>query len=77
MGTTYGRMARSGHVEYKFKAKSEGGKKTFGIAGRRFKDEIKRHLADICFDDMDLCYVAQVRIEWWDILSSVMNFGVP
>lgn len=37
--------------------------KTFGIAGRRCEDEIKRHLADICFDDVDLSYVAQGRIE--------------
>jgi hypothetical protein len=41
----------------------KGGKKTSGIAGRRCKDEIKSHLADICFDDVDSCYVAQGRIE--------------
>jgi hypothetical protein len=31
------------------KAKPEGKKKTSGIAGRRCKDEIKRHLADTIF----------------------------
>lgn len=70
-------MACSGHFEYKFRAKPEGKKKNFGIAGRRCKDEIKRHLADICVDDVDLCYVAQGRIEWRDLVSSVMNFRVP
>jgi hypothetical protein len=51
--------------------------KTFRLPGRGGKDEIKRHLADICFDDVDLCYVVQGGIEWRDILSSVMNYRVP
>ena len=48
-------------------------KKTLDVGG---KMKLKDILQIFVFDDVDLCYVAQGRIEWWDLVSSVSNFRV-
>jgi hypothetical protein len=53
------------------------GKIPLGIAGRRWKDNIKMNLREIEIDGVNWIPLAQDRVHWWAFVNTVMHLWVP
>jgi hypothetical protein len=52
-------------------------KRPLGRPRRRWEDNVKMDLRDIGIDGTNWIQLAQDRVQWRAILSTVMNFRVP
>jgi hypothetical protein len=53
------------------------GKRPLGRHRRRWDDNIKLDLREIGIDVADWIRLAQVRVQWWAFVNTVMNLRVP
>jgi hypothetical protein len=53
------------------------GKISLGRPRRRWEDNIKLGLREIGIDGSNWIRLAQDRVQWWDVVSTVMNVQVP
>jgi hypothetical protein len=44
---------------------------------RRWEDNIRMDLREIGWEGVDWIHLAQDRDQWWALVNTVMNFGVP
>jgi hypothetical protein len=45
----------------------------FGVFGRNWEDNIKRHLQGIIFNKLGVIYLPQYRVRLWAVVDAVMN----
>jgi hypothetical protein len=68
---------REGRGVYRvFVGKSEG-KRPLGRPKRRWEDNIKMDLKETGIDGANWIRLAQVRVQWWAFVNTVMNLRVP
>jgi hypothetical protein len=48
-----------------------------GRPRRRWKDNIRTDLREIVWEGVDWIRLAQDRDQWWAVVNTVMNLGVP
>jgi hypothetical protein len=53
------------------------GKKQFRIPRRRWEDNIKMSLQEICFKGANWIYLCQDRYSWQVVMNAMMNHRVP
>jgi hypothetical protein len=53
------------------------GRRPLGRPRRRWEDNIKIDLREICFGDVDWINLAQARDKWRAVVNTVMNLRVP
>jgi hypothetical protein len=52
------------------------GKRLLGRPRPSWYDNVKMHLQEVGFEDMDWIELAQDKERWWVLMNSVMNLGV-
>jgi hypothetical protein len=52
-------------------------KRTLGRPGRRWEDNIRMDIREICWEDVGRTHMAQYRDHWRDLVNMVMNLRVP
>jgi hypothetical protein len=74
-----GHVARMGEKRnaYRLLVGKPEGKKPLGRPTRRWADNIKIDLLEICWDGVDWIGLAQDRDKWRALVNAVMNFRVP
>jgi hypothetical protein len=53
------------------------GKRPFGTPRRKREDNIKVHLQEVGFGDMDWIELAQDRYTWRALMAEVINLRIP
>jgi len=64
-------------VVYRVWVRRLGGKRPLGRPRSREEDDIKMHLQEVGWEDMDWIAVALERDRWLALVNSVMNLRVP
>ena len=54
-----------------------GGKRSLRRPKRRWEDNIKMDLREVCYDNGDWIHLAEDREQWISYIRAVMNFRVP
>jgi hypothetical protein len=74
-----GHVARLGETRntYRILMGRPEGKRPLGRTRRRWMDNIKMDLREICCDSMDWIDLAQDREQWRAVVNTVMNLRVP
>jgi hypothetical protein len=62
---------------YRLLVGTPDGKRPLGRPRRRWVDNIKMDLLEICWDSMDWMGLAQDRDKWTALVNAVMNLQVP
>jgi len=62
---------------YRVLAGKSEGKRPLGRPRRRWEDNIKMDLQEVCWEVMDWIELAQDRDWWWALVNAVMNLWVP
>jgi len=52
-------------------------KRPLGRLRRRWKDNIRKDLREICWEGVDWMHMAQDRVQWRAVVNTVMNLWVP
>jgi hypothetical protein len=74
-----GHVARTGEWKgvYRVLVGKTEGKRPFGMASHRWKDNIMMDLQEVGFGSMDWIGLAQDRDRWQALVNVVMNLRVP
>jgi len=64
-------------VVYRVWVRRPGGKRPLGRPRSRGEDDIKMHLQEVGWGDMDWVAVAQERDRWLALVNAVMNLRAP
>jgi hypothetical protein len=62
---------------YRILVGETGGRRPLGRPRRRWVDNIKMDLREICSDGMDWLDLAQERDQWKALVNTAMNLRVP
>jgi hypothetical protein len=66
-----------GRCVYRVLVRRPEGKRPLGRPRGRWEDNIKIDLREIGIDGVNWIRLAQGRVQWWALVSMVMNFRVP
>jgi hypothetical protein len=74
-----GHVARKGEKRnaYKILVGEPEGKRPLGRSRRRWVDNIKMNLREICWDGVDCMDMAQDRDQWRALVNTVLNLRLP
>jgi hypothetical protein len=76
MGWTCGTHGE-GRGPYRVLVGRPEGKRPPGRPRRRWEDNIKMDLGEIGIDEANWIRRAQVRVQWWAFVNTVVNLRVP
>jgi len=53
------------------------GKQSFGAPRRRWVDNIRKDVKEVCWEGVDWIHLAKERDQWQAVVNTVMNLCVP